>query len=210
MSKCSICSNRKAKRVCPALGKSICSLCCGRVREKEINCPSDCVHLQKNKSYQNKRILEKKAQSAAGMPIPEKDILRDKKMAWLALHIESLLGERAARDTKFTDKDALNALEYSRDRIDRESALIITSTSDFGPKNQLGEQIFHNIQQCRYDEKRIIVPGENNTYSKEEKIKVLDRIIREIKSWTRDNAQKRIFLDRLLDRFEKIMQRSRQ
>ena len=191
------------------MGTSICSLCCGRIREKEINCPSDCVHLQKNKSYQNKRILEKKAPSDAAIPSPEKDILRDKKMAWLALYIESPLGERAARDPNFADKDALTALEYCREKIKQESILIITPKSDLVPKNELGEQIRENIHNCRYEEKKIIVPGDNNTYSREQKIKVLDRIINEIKTWTREGGQKRIFLDRLLERFEKIMRFSR-
>ena len=36
---------RKAKRRCPALGHSICAVCCGSKRLKEIHCPTDCVYL---------------------------------------------------------------------------------------------------------------------------------------------------------------------
>jgi hypothetical protein len=42
---CSLCGTRKARRSCPALGRSICPTCCGTKRLKEIHCPADCVYL---------------------------------------------------------------------------------------------------------------------------------------------------------------------
>ena len=42
---CPVCQRRKARRDCPALGQSICSVCCGTKRLVEINCPDTCVHL---------------------------------------------------------------------------------------------------------------------------------------------------------------------
>jgi hypothetical protein len=42
---CSLCRARKARRSCPALGRSICPTCCGTKRQKEINCPPSCVYL---------------------------------------------------------------------------------------------------------------------------------------------------------------------
>jgi hypothetical protein len=42
---CPLCERRKARRDCPALGRSICSVCCGTKRLVEINCPDTCVHL---------------------------------------------------------------------------------------------------------------------------------------------------------------------
>jgi hypothetical protein len=42
---CSLCGTRKARRSCPALGRSICPVCCGTKRLKEIACPADCVYL---------------------------------------------------------------------------------------------------------------------------------------------------------------------
>jgi hypothetical protein len=42
---CPSCSQRKAKRACPALGQTICSVCCATKRIVEINCPADCAHL---------------------------------------------------------------------------------------------------------------------------------------------------------------------
>jgi hypothetical protein len=42
---CPVCGQRKARRECPALRQTICSVCCGTKRLVEIACPEDCVHL---------------------------------------------------------------------------------------------------------------------------------------------------------------------
>lgn len=42
---CPSCRQRKPRRACPALGASICPVCCGTKRLVEIKCPADCVYL---------------------------------------------------------------------------------------------------------------------------------------------------------------------
>lgn len=42
---CRLCGSRKARRACPALGETICAVCCGTKRLTEIACPSDCGYL---------------------------------------------------------------------------------------------------------------------------------------------------------------------
>ena len=42
---CPVCNQRKPRRACPALGQTICTVCCGTKRLIEISCPTDCVHL---------------------------------------------------------------------------------------------------------------------------------------------------------------------
>ena len=42
---CPSCRQRKPRRACPALGASICSVCCGTKRLVEIKCPPDCGYL---------------------------------------------------------------------------------------------------------------------------------------------------------------------
>lgn len=59
MSKCTYCHERKGKRACPALGGLICSQCCGEHRIVQIACPSDCVFLDTNNEYQQKRTGER-------------------------------------------------------------------------------------------------------------------------------------------------------
>ncbi|HYU15681.1 MAG TPA: DUF1841 family protein [Candidatus Acidoferrum sp.] len=45
MTKCVYCQRQKGKRACPALEGAICSVCCGRHRLQEIECPADCPWL---------------------------------------------------------------------------------------------------------------------------------------------------------------------
>jgi hypothetical protein len=48
---CPLCGTRKAKRACPALGQSICPVCCATKRLKEINCPADCRYLSSAQAH---------------------------------------------------------------------------------------------------------------------------------------------------------------
>ena len=53
--KCPLCSQRTAKRHCPAKAGKICPICCGTKREVEIDCPGDCVHLRKGRFSESDR-----------------------------------------------------------------------------------------------------------------------------------------------------------
>ena len=48
---CPLCGQRKAKRTCPALHTTICTVCCATKRLTEIDCPPDCVHLVSSKAH---------------------------------------------------------------------------------------------------------------------------------------------------------------
>jgi hypothetical protein len=49
--KCPACRERKPKRSCPALGQTICTVCCATKRLVEIKCPADCVYLSSARSH---------------------------------------------------------------------------------------------------------------------------------------------------------------
>lgn len=55
MARCPLCSERSAKRFCPAKQNMICAICCGTKREVEIDCPGSCVHLRAGRSYESDR-----------------------------------------------------------------------------------------------------------------------------------------------------------
>ena len=55
MARCPLCTERSAKRFCPAKQTVICAVCCGTKREVEIDCPSSCAHLQAGRSYESER-----------------------------------------------------------------------------------------------------------------------------------------------------------
>lgn len=207
MAKCSKCKKRKAKRYCPTLGISLCSLCCGLLREKEVHCPTDCPFLGKHKSYQEKKILEKRQSTATRRLSPEEDILKDERMAWLAMHIEAPFKTYAERDTSFSDKDALLALEYAKEKIEKGKGLLFISERENKPVNQIGEAIIQSIDLCRY-EKKIILPGELLVYTTEEKIKCLERIILSVRHFAQDSFKERRYIQKVLDRFQQIQNNS--
>ncbi|MFW6131585.1 MAG: hypothetical protein ACOC5F_03200 [Candidatus Aminicenantaceae bacterium] len=205
MAKCSYCGKRKAKRYCIALGSSICPLCCGTLREKEIHCPENCPYLKKHKAYQEKRYLSRKQSSTSNIRSPEEDILNDERMAWLAFNIEMALKEYSERIREFTDKDAILSLKYAEEKIKNSNKLIITTEDQLKPKNDAGEFIFQNINNCKY-ERQIVIPGETEYYSDEEKINCIERMITAISSFSKGNFDNRTYLQNVNDRLSKLQQ----
>ena len=55
MARCPLCSERPAKRYCPAKLTNICAVCCATKREVEIDCPGSCAHLQAGRVYDSER-----------------------------------------------------------------------------------------------------------------------------------------------------------
>lgn len=209
MAKCAKCEKRKAKRFCIALGESICSLCCGILREKEIYCPSHCTFLQRHKPYQEKRIIERKQKFSPSKALSEDDIMKDERMTWLAFHIEAPIKVFAERKGSFVDKDVLLALEYAKEKVERGKGILFVPEEKTGPRNELSEAICENVEKCRY-EKKVILPGETQTYSREEKVTCLERIILSVKYWAKDDIEGRNYTERLLERFSRLQESARQ
>ncbi len=209
MKKCSRCSNRKAKRFCPALNESLCSLCCGQVREKEVHCPASCPFLSKHKPYQEKRIVEKRHDSQR-LPASEKeDFLKDERMAWLAIHIEMPVNEYAEKKSSLNDREVLLALEYVRDKIQKGRGLILLPDETTKPQNELGEAMYQMMERCRF-EGRIITREKPISYSQKEKLNVVDRIIGAVKHVSRDNLEGSSYITAVRERFSKMKGMSRQ
>jgi hypothetical protein len=177
-------------------------------RQKQIHCPPACPYLVKHQSYQDKRTLKNK-HSTHPSPPPGEDILRDERLAWMAFNIELPIGRMAEKNASMTDGDALSALNYARDKLEKESRLLIMTETTIAPKNELGEAILQSVEQCRW-EKKIIIPGELQTYTSDEKIKCLDRAVLAVKQYSKGQMKGRDFLERLIDRLSKISDLTRQ
>jgi len=130
-------------------------------------------------------------------------------MAWLAVHIEAPLMEYAEKDPSLDDKDALLALEYVREKTEKDKGRFLMPDESLKPQNDLGEAIYHMIEQCKH-EGRIIMPGISQTYSKEEKLKVLDKIILTAKYLAKGNLEGRGYLQAVKERFSRIKGMSQQ
>jgi hypothetical protein len=49
--RCPLCRQRSPKRECPALGQTICAMCCATKRQVEISCPPDCPYLSSARAH---------------------------------------------------------------------------------------------------------------------------------------------------------------
>ncbi len=49
--RCPLCQQRSPKRECPALGQTICAVCCATKRQVEISCPPDCPYLSSARAH---------------------------------------------------------------------------------------------------------------------------------------------------------------
>lgn len=202
MAKCSHCRQRKAKRHCPALGSELCPLCCGQLREKTLHCPANCPFLARHKPYQEKKIIQKKRTFS-------RDVFDDERLNWLTLHIEAPLQALAEKDSVLTDRDAVLALEYARDRVEEERPRLLVPQGERRPQNELGEAIFQSLEQCRY-QRAIILLQEVEAYKKEEKLKCLENVILALKAMAKGHLDGRAYLADLSRRFGKLQKLSEQ
>jgi hypothetical protein len=62
---CPVCAQRKARRTCPALGQTICTICCGTKRLVEIDCPASCVHLSVAREHPAAAVRRQQEQDVA-------------------------------------------------------------------------------------------------------------------------------------------------
>lgn len=70
---CPLCRTRKARRACPALGQTICSVCCGTKRLVEIRCPADCRYLASAREHPA-AVVERRREADFALLLP---IVRD-------------------------------------------------------------------------------------------------------------------------------------
>ena len=173
MNLCPKCQKRVAKRSCRALGTDICQLCCGRLREKELHCPPACTFLGEHKHYHEKRILDRKPSQMSARP--DKDVLNNDRMAWLAVNIEIALRDYAVSHPEFRDKDAAVALEYAREKIDKGAGRLILPGAPLKPVNEAGEFVARGVEASQYQRSGILLT-DGEAYKKNEKLTALDRV----------------------------------
>ncbi len=203
MAKCAHCLQRKAKRSCPALGRTLCPLCCGRLRDREVACPPHCPHRERHKPYQDRRAAEKPDAPEAPANRAGEDLLRDERLSWLALHAEAPLVEIARARPDFTDADAVAALEYAREKAVKGGGLIVIPGRERVPGNEAGEAVRRGLEACRY-ERSVLLADASEGYTGGETIRVLDRLIPIARSFARQAPGGRTYLERLAAQFASL------
>ncbi len=206
MATCSRCGKRKAKRACPALGGALCPLCCGTFREREIPCPSSCPHLSAHKPYQARRVMERTAaeprkESRPGRPL-------DERMAWLVMHLETVLVQMGRSDARFTDKDAVLALDYARDKLAKPSSVLVLPGTSPRSANAAGETLLRVLETTRFEKGSVLTTG-TESYSPAERLAAVDRVLLSIRNVSGESPAGRDFLKYAEGFLEEIAARGR-
>lgn len=137
MNQCVHCHQRKGKRSCPALGRMICSLCCGRYRMVLISCPVDCVFLEPHERYQRERAGEEFFLRRRALPDTP------------LLHILEFVIYRTFYNKPATpDAEVLSALEFLRGKLSP-LTLLQTRSSPWG--EELSTEVLAYLRQARID-----------------------------------------------------------
>ena len=108
MAKCASCGERKGSRPCPELNASICSLCCGTKREKEILCDGACEYLKKGKNYQLGREIEQKITS--DLQAETSDVFEMDEVAAFVMALEKFFVDQFYDDEEANDHHIYEAL----------------------------------------------------------------------------------------------------
>jgi hypothetical protein len=112
---CPLCRTRRPKRQCPALGESICAVCCATLRLVEIACPSTCGYLAAAASHPA-AVVRRRQERDLALLMPAVKGLSDQQSELLSL-VFSVLARHDA-DVLAAPKDA--------DVLDGVSALLAT------------------------------------------------------------------------------------
>ncbi len=133
--------------------------------------------------------------------------MNDERLVWLTLNIEAPLNDWAKKHPTFSDKDAILTLEYAKGRIEKGRPLVLLDKDKGHVKNEAGESILLNLNQCRY-QRKIILPQNMETYTAEEKIKCLDNTILAVKHVARGRLDDRTYLGELGLRLARLQESS--
>lgn len=105
---CPSCGRQKAKRACPALGRSICAVCCGTKRLVEINCPPDCAYLASAREHPAAVVRRQQERDVARL-LPTIEQLTERQYQLFFLFHSVMARHRPEGFARLTDEDAADA-----------------------------------------------------------------------------------------------------
>ena len=106
---CPLCRTRRPRRSCPALGQTICAVCCGTKRLVEIACPQTCAFLTSAKAHPP-AVVRRQQERDLALLVPAVDGLTESQMQLLWLVLSVLARPRADAFVPTTDADVGDAV----------------------------------------------------------------------------------------------------
>ncbi len=120
---CRLCGTRRARRACPALGHSICPVCCGTKRQSEIVCPSDCSYLTSSQSHPPAAVQRRREQDLRFL-LPLLHGLTERQQH-VTLLVQQFLRAEDAASLALSDADVVQATQALAETYETASRGII-------------------------------------------------------------------------------------
>ena len=105
---CPVCGQRKGRRACPALGQTICPVCCGTKRLVEIRCPETCGYLAAARVHPPV-VVQRQQQQDVGLLLSTMEGLSDRQRELLLVLLGVLRGRGADPLDALRDEDVAEA-----------------------------------------------------------------------------------------------------
>jgi hypothetical protein len=110
VSSCPACHQRKARRACPALGQTICAVCCGTKRLTEIACPADCPYLAASREHPAAVVRRQQEHDVARL-LPTIRHLTERQQQLFFLFNTAIAQHKPEGFVRLTDADVADASE---------------------------------------------------------------------------------------------------
>ena len=146
MTKCPLCGRRRAKRYCPAKAETICSVCCGRKRLVEIDCPADCQYLVEGERYRQEKVVRGRIRREGVRSYVRRAELYNLHPELFTL-IEGVMAEYAwVKGEGLSNRDLDKALEAAAKTVaTEESGLIYRHSSENPVADELSARLLEAI-----------------------------------------------------------------
>lgn len=148
---CPLCDQRKARRECPALGRSICSVCCGTKRLVEIDCPPDCAHLSSAREHPAAAVRRRHAQDVTAL-MPTISHLTERQHQLFFLFHMVIAGHRPEGFARLLDADVAEAAQAVAATLETaQRGVIYEHAAQSIPAQRLASELTGALEGARKD-----------------------------------------------------------
>jgi len=138
---CPVCGQRKAKRACPALGQTICAVCCATKRVVEINCPADCAHLTAGREHPA-AVVKRQQERDVALLLPSIQHLTERQHQLFFLFHTVIARHHPEGFTRLIDEDVAEAAATAASTLETASRGVIYEHAAQSPVAQrLGKEL---------------------------------------------------------------------